>query len=92
GTASDSLPNRLQPVDGSIGVITGNASWNLIFSAMIPGADDGKVSVESAKLGRMDDFMVLPLTHTFIMQDAETMAQTAYFLDYGRFDHSRLPD
>jgi hypothetical protein len=92
GTAPDSLPNRLAPVDGSIGVITGNASWNLILSTIIPGPDDGKVAVERARLDGMDDFIVLPVTHTFIMQDAETMAQTAHFLEFGRFDHSRLPD
>ncbi len=92
GTAPDSLPNRLAPVDGSIGVITGNASWNLILSLMIPGPDDGKVSVERAKLDGMDDFIVLPVTHTFIMQDKEAMLQTAHFLDYGRFDRSRRDD
>ncbi len=89
GTVPESLPNRLAPVDGSIGVITGNESWNLILSLIIPGPDDGKVSVERAKLDEMDDFIVLPVTHTFIMQDAETMMQTAYFLDFGRFDHRR---
>jgi hypothetical protein len=90
GTASDSLPNRLQPVDAAIGVITGSYSWNLILSTMIPGPDDGKVSIESAKLDGMVDFIVLPVTHTFIMQDEEAMAQTAHFLAYGRFDHNRL--
>ncbi len=87
GTAPESLPNRLAPVDGSIGVITGNESWNLILSLIIPGPDDGKVAVERAKLDGMDDFIVLPVTHTFIMQDEETMRQTVHFLEYGRFDH-----
>ena len=92
GTRPESLPKRLLPVDGEIGVITGNYSWNLILSTMIPGPDDGKVSVESAKLAGMDDFLVLPVTHTFIMQDEEVMAQTAHFLAYGRFDRRRLDD
>ncbi len=89
GTGPDSLPNRLAPVDGDIGVIAGDSSWNLMLSMMIPGPDDGKVSVESAKLEGMDDFIVLPVTHTFIMQDAEVMAQTAHFLAHGRFDRRR---
>ncbi|MDJ0888050.1 MAG: alpha/beta fold hydrolase [Desulfobacterales bacterium] len=92
GTGPESLPNRLAPVEGNIGVITGDASWNLFLSLMIPGPDDGKVSVESAKLKGMDDFLVLPVTHTFIMQDAEVMAQTAHFLSHGRFDHHRPED
>jgi hypothetical protein len=37
----------------------------------------------------MDDFLVLPVTHTFIMQDDEAIAQTAHFLAYGRFAHRR---
>ena len=90
GTTPDSLPNRLRPVDVPIGVITGSYSWNPILSTMIPGPDDGKVSIESAKLEGMADFIVLPVTHTFIMQDGKVMAQTAYFLDNGRFDHSRI--
>ena len=92
GTLPDSLPNRLLPVDGEIGVITGNYSWNLVLSTMIPGPDDGKVSVASARLAGMDDFLVLPATHTFIMQNAEAMVQTAHFLAYGRFDHPRVDD
>jgi hypothetical protein len=91
GTDPDSLPNRLAPVDGVIGVITGNASWNLILSRIIPGPDDGKVSVARARLAEMDDFIVLPVTHTFIMQDAEAMAQTVHFLENGRFDHPPTP-
>ena len=90
GTAPDSLPNRLRAVDVPIGVITGSYSWNLILSTMIPGPDDGKVSIESAKLEGMTDFIVLPVTHTFIMQNEEVMSQTAYFLENGRFDHRRL--
>ncbi len=89
GTAPDSVPNRLAPVDADIGVITGDASWNIFLSMMIPGPDDGKVSVERAKLEGMDDFLVLPVTHTFIMQDAQVMAQAAHFLAHGRFDHRR---
>ncbi len=92
GTSPESLPNRLMPVDGEIGVITGNYSWNLILSTMIPGPDDGKVSVASARLAGMDDFLVLPVTHTFIMQDEAAIAQTAHFLAYGRFDHRRVDD
>jgi len=86
GTADDSLPNQLGPVDYPVGVITGNRSINLILSMLIPGDDDGKVSVERAKLAGMADFLVLPHTHPMIMNSDEVIRQTHYFLINGSFD------
>jgi len=86
GTADDSLPNRLGPVDYPVGIITGNRSINLILSLLIPGDDDGKVSIERAKLAGMTDFLVVPHTHPMIMDSDEVIRQTRYFLLNGRFD------
>jgi len=86
GTADDSLPNQLGPVDYPVGVITGNRSINLILSMLIPGDDDGKVSIERAKLEGMTDFLVVPHTHPMIMDSDEVIRQTRYFLINGRFD------
>jgi len=87
GTARDSLPLRLGGADYSVGVITGNrpAFYDGYFAAVIPGSDDGKVSVESAKLQGMADFLIVPIDHTFIMNDAEVIRQTIHFLKFGRF-------
>ncbi len=87
GTDADSLPLRLDGVDYSVGVIIGNqpAFYDGYFSDLIPGPDDGKVSVESAKLPGMKDFLVVPCDHTFIMDDAEVIRQTIHFLKFGRF-------
>jgi len=86
GTADDSLPNQLGPVDYPVGIITGNRSINLILSMLIPGDDDGKVSIERAKLEGMADFLVVPHTHPMIMNSDEVIRQTRYFLINGRFD------
>jgi triacylglycerol lipase len=86
GTADDSLPNQLGPVDYPVGIITGNRSINLILSMLIPGDDDGKVSIERAKLEGMTDFLVVPHTHPMIMDSDEVIRQTRYFLINGRFD------
>jgi len=89
GTAVDSVPQKLAPVDATIGVITGSESWNPFYSYLIPGPDDGKVAVDRARLAEMSDFLVVPASHTFIMDDDEVVAQTLHFLQYGRFDHRR---
>ncbi len=86
GTEPESLPNILKPVsDIDIGVITGNTSWDPL-SHLIPGQSDGKVSVESAKLKEMKDFLVVPFGHTFIMNHSIVMKQTLYFLEHGKFE------
>ena len=89
GTQSDSVPNQLEAVGAPIGVITGSESWNPFFSYLIPGPDDGKVAVAHARLAEMADFLVVPASHTFIMDDDEVIAQTLYFLRNGHFDHER---
>ncbi len=47
GTDADSLPNTLEKIDATVGIITGNSSSDPWFSPFIPGEDDGKVSVEA---------------------------------------------
>lgn len=88
GTGPDALPNRLAPVAAIVGVITGSATLDPWFSWRIPGPDDGKVSVASARLPEMADFLVVSRSHAFIMQDDGVMAQTAYFLEHGRFQNA----
>lgn len=87
GTGADSLPKSLGPVNYEVGIIAGNKSVNLIASALIPGEDDGKVSTESARVAGMSDFIVLPYSHTFMMNRPVVIDQTLGFLQRGQFQH-----
>lgn len=85
-TTPESTPNRLGPADYPLGVIAGDVSWHdPWFSWMFSGPNDGKVSVESAKLDSMADFAVVRTSHYFIMKHPEAIALTKRFLRTGTF-------
>lgn len=88
GTNTGSTPNQLGPVTYPVGVIAGDRSINWINSLLIPGRDDGKVSIERTKLAGMNDHIVVHAAHPFIMKNREVIRQTIQFLRNGRFDHT----
>jgi pimeloyl-ACP methyl ester carboxylesterase len=85
GTAPDDLPRSLGPATFETGVIAGSFSINLILSSLIPGEDDGKVSIENTKLEGMKDFTIVGASHPFIMRDSKAIALAHQFLLEGAF-------
>ena len=88
-TGPEGIPARLGPVDFPLGIITGNEQtvFDSVLATQIPGANDGKVSVERAKVEGMADFLVLPVNHTFMVIDEVVIAQALHFLREGSFMH-----
>jgi len=93
GTEHSSLPNSLGPVDYEVGIIAGNKNLNLLSSILIPGDHDGRVSTQSARLEGMADFIQLPVSHSFMMNQQDAIQQTLHFLAQGNFNHkSKQPN
>jgi pimeloyl-ACP methyl ester carboxylesterase len=85
GTSEKDLPASLGPVEFPLGVIMGTRSINPIGSWIIPGPDDGAVSVDRSRVEGMSEFCLVPRTHTFIMWAADVAELTGHFLRYGHF-------
>lgn len=85
GTGEMSVPNKLGAANFELGVVAGTRSINLILSTMLPGQDDGKVTVENTKLEGMNDHITMPVTHPFMMKNNQVIAQVLHFLKNGYF-------
>lgn len=92
-TDEGSLPNQLGPVDYPVGIIAGDhySFFDFWLSSRIPGPDDGKVSLVSARLDGMRDFLVVHESHPFIMDAEYVQDETLYFLRNGKFKHQKNP-
>ncbi|MCX7322653.1 MAG: alpha/beta hydrolase [Hyphomicrobiales bacterium] len=87
-TARDVATEALLPaVDYPVGIIAGNRSLDPITSRfMLPGANDGRVTVARTRLDGMADHLVIAASHALMMKNKDAIAQTIAFLKHGRFD------
>ena len=88
GTDPAGFAQRLPPPSYQVGVIAGTRSRNPLDPLLAPGEGDGAVSVASAQLPGMTDFIRVDDTHSSIRRDPAVHAQVIAFLRSGRFDHS----
>jgi triacylglycerol lipase len=87
GTSETSIVRSLPPADFEVGIIAGNARINPLFDRALAAAHDGVVTVDSARLAGMRDFLVVPYSHTYMLWRTAVIRQTRTFLREGKFKH-----
>lgn len=85
-TAPGSFPNSLPPADFPLGIIAGSVSIDFYFNWVFDRRHDGKVAVESTRLAGMNDHIVLPVSHPFLLLRRAAFVQVVYFLKHGQFN------
>jgi triacylglycerol lipase len=91
--AADAFPAKLGPWNSpaQLGIIAGERTLNPLFSAWIPGPDDGKVPVAATRLAGMSAHCVLPYSHTWLQYRREPIDQVRAFLHTGQFTKHGQP-
>jgi hypothetical protein len=92
-TGWEGLETKLATPTFEFGVLAGGRGDDKGFNPLIAGDDDGVITVESTRLAGARDFRVLPVLHTFFMDDQRAQEMTLRFLDKGHFesDETRQP-
>lgn len=86
GVSWDELQHRLATPPCEFGIIAGSFDAGPIRNPLVDGESDLIVSVEEAKLSGASDFLILPVAHSVMMNDARVQEATLRFLQTGSFD------
>ena len=86
-TGPDGFPARLKSPYYPVGVIAGTQDVSA-SNKWLPLPNDGMVSVESARLEGMTDFITFDISHWQLRSAPEVIEQVIAFLSNGRFQHA----
>ncbi|WP_232107344.1 alpha/beta fold hydrolase [Gimesia alba] len=67
------------------GIVAGGRNALKGYNPLIRGDNDGTVGVNSTRLPGAADYILLPVLHSFMMSDSETIVCTMRFLETGAF-------
>ena len=84
GTDDKSFPKSLEAPYYPVGIIAGEIK-SKFNDHVIPGKDDGLVSVEATKIDDMTDFIIIKTGHSRMRYNREVADQTIEFIKNGAF-------
>jgi hypothetical protein len=89
----DELEPRLGTPPFEFGILAGGKKDGRGYNPLLPGDDDGVVTVDSTRLAGARDFRIVPALHSFFMNDPKIHELTRRFLAHGHFEseESRQP-
>lgn len=91
GTRSNGLIPQLPVPKFEFAVIAGSSGTACGWNPLIPGDDDGTVTVDSTKLPGASDFGVVNAMHSHLLWHEDVQTQTLNFLKDGRLNVDREP-
>ncbi len=84
GVDNSQFLKALKPLYYTVGVIAGSKPYTR-FATSLKDPNDGMVTVESAKLEGMSDFIVIDVNHARMKRDPRVIEQVIYFLKHSQF-------
>lgn len=75
----------LPAADFEAGILIGDRSPNFIFNRIFQGPNDGRVSLDRARLAGMTDFRIVAETHDSITRSPPVFRSVLRFLETGSF-------
>lgn len=84
GTRADGLIPKLPVPKFEFAVIAGSRGTSTGWNPLIPGDDDGTVTVASTRLSGATDFATVRALHSRLLRNEEVLTQTVSFLKDGR--------
>lgn len=85
GIGWEKLKKKLATPPFEFGVIAGGKGDDEGYNPILRGDDDGTVRVATTRLVGASDFVLLPVLHSFLMNDKTVQQRTLRFLQKGHF-------
>jgi pimeloyl-ACP methyl ester carboxylesterase len=81
----DKVAGKLATPDFEFGIVAGGKGDGHGYNPLLPGDNDGTISVATTRLAGANDFILVPTMHSLLTGDARVMEYTLRFLQHGYF-------